>query len=310
MRTQNVSAKQGRIGIPVQRPTAWWLETLRRRASRMYGEHLDLSQKVAFSSEAERRACVRFFNAALRAEESGLTGAHKLAEQVRAYDPDLAECLVLYGNEEGWHRELLIEFLQHIGGEVLPMGRVTGTFYRVYGRAEEMDSIMLTNLMFETVGSTTYRMALRRVRQPLCRQLLTILTRDESFHVPLNVHFIRETLRRRAQEGRDTALARLRLKGVYQVVFHALVLMSLASRQVAQDFDQIGWRELTQAYLDNLGRLFVNEHDLRFVPPKALLRAFGVDVNQLADEKDGPNAISTEAAIAAADREAVVVTAL
>src|ERR1700687_2420403 len=172
------------IGIPTQRPTAWWIETLRKRAERMYGEHLDLSKPVEFDSEEERLACIKFFNAAYRAEESGKAGAHKLAEEVRAWDPELAEALVLYGNEEGWHRELLDEFLAHIGGGVTPMGRMTNTFYRIYGKATEMDSIMLTNLMFETIGATTYRLSLRRVRQPLVRQVLAILTRDESFHVP------------------------------------------------------------------------------------------------------------------------------
>lgn len=299
---------EGQFGAPVQRPTSWWLATLRRRRERMYSEHLDLTSKVVFASEAERLSCVRFFNAAFRAEESGLAGAHRLADEVAAYDPELAECLRLYGDEEGWHRELLTSFLSHIGGEVRPMGRITGTFYRVYGQAKEMDSIMLTNLMFETVGATTYRMALRRVRQPLCRQVLTILTRDESFHVPLNVHFIRETLRRRAALGQDSLAARLRLQGVYQMVFHALVVMSLASRRVAQEFDQVGWRDLTHAYLLNLARLFHDEPDLRFTPPPWLLRAFGIGPGDL--RGGGPSVLSTEAAVAAADRERVVVTAL
>src|SRR6185369_5987898 len=102
----------------------------------------------------------------------------------------------LYGNEEGWHRELLTQFLSFIGGEIRPMGRVTGTFYKLYGRAKATETIVLTNLMFETIGSTTYRLALRRARYPAVRHMLTILTRDESFHVPLNVHFLRETLAR------------------------------------------------------------------------------------------------------------------
>ena len=49
----------------------------------MYGEHLDLSKPVEFESEEERLACISFFNAAYRAEESGKVGAHKLAEEVR-----------------------------------------------------------------------------------------------------------------------------------------------------------------------------------------------------------------------------------
>lgn len=133
------------IGIPTQRPTSWWLETLRKRAGRMYDEHLDLTTPVTFESEEERLACIRFFNAAYRAEESGLAGAHKLAEEVREWDPDLAECLVLYGNEEGWHRELLEGFLAHIGGGVSEMGWMVTSFYKAYAKAERMESIMLTS---------------------------------------------------------------------------------------------------------------------------------------------------------------------
>jgi hypothetical protein len=291
-----------RIGIPVQRPTAWWLDILRRRAERMDEETLDLSRPVEFASAAERGACVAFFNAAYRAEESGLAGAHQLAEEVREWDPALAECLVLYGNEEGWHRELLGQFLRHIGGEVRPMGWMTGAFYKTYSRAERMESIMLTNLMFETIGATTYRLSLRRVTQPLPRQVLKILTRDEAFHVPLNVHFIREILKRHPERSR------LRLKAVYQLVFHSLVLMSWGSRKVAKDFDRIPLRELTTAYIENLGRLFAQEPDLCFRPPRHLLRAFGVTDERLAE--DGPGAISVEAADQAARRERVEVTAL
>jgi hypothetical protein len=291
------------IGIPTQRPTSWWLETLRKRAERMYDQHLDLSQPVTFESEDERRACIKFFNAAYRAEESGKAGAHKLAEEVRPWDPDLAECLVLYGNEEGWHRELLDTFLAHIGAGVTEMGWMTGTFYKVYAKAERMESIMLTNLMFETIGATTYRLSLRRVTQPLPREVLTILTRDESFHVPLNVHFIREILKHYPERSRT------RLKAIYQVVFHSLLLLSLASRKVAQSFDRVTWKELTSAYVENLGRLFVNEPDLDFQPPKHLLAAFGMTRASLRSA-DGSDAVSVAAAEAAARREDVVVTSL
>ncbi|MFI5180721.1 MAG: ferritin-like domain-containing protein [Thermoanaerobaculia bacterium] len=290
------------VGKPVQRPTSWWLGILKRRAERMYDEKLDLSKPVEFSSDEERKACIAFFNAAYRAEESGLSGAHKLAEEVRAWDPELAECLVLYGNEEGWHRELLEEFLDHIGSGVTPMGWMVRSFYKTYSRAERMESVMLTNLMFETIGATTYRLSLRRVAQPLPRQVLKILTRDESFHVPLNVHFIRSMLER--HPGRS----RFRLRLIYQVVFHSLVLMSYGSRKVAEEFDHVSSRDLTTAYVENLGRLFAQEKDLDFHPPRLLLRAFGVTDEKLAE--DGPGAISVEAAEKAARREKVEVTAL
>jgi hypothetical protein len=291
------------IGIPTQRPTSWWLETLRKRAERMYEEHLDLSKPVEFESDEERLACIKFFNAAYRAEESGLAGAHKLAEEVREWDPDLAECLVLYGNEEGWHKELLDAFLAHIGSGPTEMGLMVKGFYASYAKAERMETIMLTNLMFETIGATTYRLSLRRVKQPLPRQVLKILTRDESFHVPLNVHFIREILKHHPERSR------MRLKAIYQVVFHSLVLMSLGSRKVAQDFDRISWMELTKAYVENLGRLFVNEPDLDFAPPRPLLAAFGLSRAGL-KETDGPGAVSIAAAEAAARREDVKVEAL
>ena len=295
-------APRAQIGLPVQRPTSWWLDILKRRAERMYEEKLDLSLPVVFSSDEEKRACIAFFNAAYRAEESGLAGAHKLAEEVREWDPELAECLVLYGNEEGWHRELLEEFLTHVGGQVNPMGWMVSGFYRTYGRAERMETVMLTNLMFETIGATTYRLSLRQVKQPLARQVLRILTRDESFHVPLNVHFIRSML------ARHPGRSRLRLKFIYQVVFHSLVAMSYGSRKVAQGFDHVTPKELTTAYIENLGRLFAHESDLDFRPPRHLLRAYGITDERLA-ASDGPSAISVEAAEKAARREEVEVRA-
>jgi hypothetical protein len=53
------------------RPTSWWLAQLRKRRVRMSQERLDLSVPIAFASQDEQRAAVAFFNAALRAEESG-----------------------------------------------------------------------------------------------------------------------------------------------------------------------------------------------------------------------------------------------
>lgn len=306
--TSHKMARQGLINAPVERPTSWWLAALKKRAANMYAEEIDWAQPIVFSSAAEREACIRFFNAALRAEESGKSQAHQLADEVRAWDPELAECLVLYGNEEGWHHELLLKLLAAIGGEVRKMGRVTGTFYSAYARAKEMETIMLTNLMFETIGSTTYRIALGRIEQPLLRRMLTILARDESFHVPLNVHFIRAILRHKEAENGKAPLARLKLKAIYHLVFLALLGSAAASRRVALDFDHISFGELSSAYAENLGRLFMNEHDLKLAPPWPLLRLFGLDRRRLAELDDG--AVSVAAAEASVDREKVEVRAL
>ena len=295
---------RGRINAPITRPTSWWLSALRKRAQTMYHDDLDLSAPIEFATEAERRACIAFFNAAFRAEESGSSQAHALADDVRAWDPELADCLELYGNEERWHGELVDKFLKYIGGDVRPMGRVTGTFYRAYANAREMDTIMLTNLMFETIGSTTYRLALGRIKQPQVRKMLSILTRDESFHVPLNVHFIREVLRHKNL----SMVSRAKLQGIYHLVFLALIASSAASREVAQPFDHIEFRELSTAYVENLGRLFLKEPDLNFEPPWTLLRLFGIDRERL--ERGDDWVTSVAAAEAAAQRENVRVTAL
>jgi len=162
-----------------------------------------------------------------------------------------------------------------------------------------MDTIVLTNLMFETIGSTTYRMALANVSQPAARRMLTILTRDESFHVPLNVHFLRRVL-----ENEPGSVARLRR--VYWLLYASLVLLPLASRPKAQAFDRIETRDLMRAYALELGRLFAREHDLDLLPPRILLRLLGISREELlAGEATSPT--SVEAAERAIDRENVVV---
>jgi hypothetical protein len=284
------------------RKTSFWLRLLRQRRERMYEEKLDLSVPIEWDKPEEQRAAVAFFNAAFRAEESGLRQAHSIAAEVEAWDPELAECLRLYGDEEGWHRQLLTEFLAYIGGEVRPMGRTTRSFYKLYGRAERMDTIVLTNLMFETIGSTTYRLALRTAKpRPAVRQMLTILTRDESFHVPLNVHFLRRIL------ARTTEDARPRLGRLYHLLTAALVASAAASRRRAARFDRIPFRTLSRAYAEHLGSLFVHADDLGFQPSRLLLAAVGLRKRDL----DGHQVIiGAEAAEAAADRSRVVVEAL
>ncbi len=284
------------------RPSDWWLKTLQGRALRMQGEHLDLSLASSWASDEQRRAAFKFFNAALRAEESGLRQAHELAEEVSAWDPTLGEVLRLYGEEEGWHQQLLTEFLAAIGGDVQPMGRVTSLLYGLYGRATRMETIVLTNLMFETIGSTTYRMALANVDQPLVRQMLTILTRDEAFHVPLNVHFMQRVLERKS------TLARLRLRVIYQVLFVGLLALPLASRPKAFAFDRIPTLALVRGYAQKLAALFAHRPELGFRPPRLLLRALGIRSRDL--KADDLLSISSESAERAADRDAVVVTAL
>jgi len=288
---------------PSRRPTSWWLRMLQKRAERMYDEELDLSEPIVWASEAERQAAIAFFNAAFRSEEAGFRQAHELADEVAPWNPELAECLRLYGNEENWHRELITEVLEYLGGTVKPMGRVTGTFYHLYSHAKRLETIVLTNLMFETIGSTTYRLALGRAKHPAVRHVLKILTRDELFHVPLNVHFLREAL------AHETGVSRLRLQFIYNLLYVSLILSSYASRRRAGLFDKIPFEVLSRAYAAQMARLFLKEGDIELRPPALLMWLFGLSEDELLRGEDFA-AVSVQAAEAAIDRERVEVTAL
>lgn len=286
----------------LDRPTSWWLAALKKRRERMHYEKLDFSTPITWQSEEEKSGAIAFFNAAFRAEESGLRQAHELADEVSAWDPELGETLRLYGEEEGWHRELLTEFLEKMGGYVKPMGPTTSTFYSLYKRAKRMETIVLTNLMFETIGATTYRIALRTARpQPAVHKMLTILTRDESFHVPLNAHFLRRIFER------QPASARRRAQVLYHVLTGALVASAAASRRRALTFDNIPFSLLARSYAGALTRLFEQAPDLGLSPLPGLvplLRSLGED----ATGADDP--LSIRAAEAAVERDRVVIAAL
>ncbi len=284
------------------RPTSFWLRLLEQRRARIHDEKLDLSVPIEWDSPEEQDAAIRFFNAAFAAEESGLRQAHEIADDVRSWDPELAETLRLYGDEEGWHRELITEFLTYLGGTVRPMGPTTSTFYKLYARAEKHETIILTNLMFETIGATTYRLALGTAKpRPAIRQMLTILTRDESFHVPLNVHFLRRILER---QGPD---ALKRLRPLYHVLTAALMASAAASRRRAKPFDHIPFKTLARAYAEHLGRLFTHAEDFGLKPSRALLATVGLRRSDLLGEDD---VLSVQAAERNADRSQVVVSAL
>ena len=161
------------------------------------------------------------------------------------------------------------------------MGPTTRTFYKLYARAKRPETIVLVNLMFETIGSTTYRLALRTAKpHPTIRQMLTILTRDESFHVPLNVHFLRRVLEH------ENVHRPLRLRAVYHSLSLALAASAAASRRRAAAFDNIPFKTLARAYTEQLGRLFVNADDLGFEPSRALLFAFGLKRRDLEGHDD------------------------
>ena len=284
------------------RPTSFWLRLLRQRRERMNDEKLDLSVPIVWDRPEEKVAAIAFFNAPFPAVQSGLRQAHEIAGEVATWDPELAETLRLYGDEEGWHQDLLTQFLAYLGGEVRPMGPTTTTFFNLYARAKRHETIVLTNLMFETIGATTYRMALRSAKpRPAIRQMLTILTRDESFHVPLNVHFLRRVLPR-AEPG-----AHRRLNRIYHGLTASLMASSAASRRRARPFDHIPFRSLARAYAEHLGRLFVHADDLGFTPSRALLATVGLRRSDLRGHAD---ILSVEAAERAADRSKVVVEEL
>lgn len=273
----------------VDRPTRWWKETLERRARHQQSDGLVMAGPPPYLDEPQRSAAIKFFNAAYRAEQSGIHQAHQLAREVESWDPELARVLELYGNEEGWHRELLSEFLLYLGGDVAPMGPVTQQLFAAHARAKRMDTVVLMNLMFETIGSTTYRLALRRTEHPVVRRMLAILTRDEAFHVPLNVHFLSRVLERASW------LEKRRLGAVHFGLFIVLLLLPLASRPKTRAFDGIGTLELVRAYARELAGLFLERPEIPLSPPWGLLALLGVRRSDVQS-----SAVSTAAAAEAA----------
>ncbi len=260
----------------------------------MHEETLDLSVPIEWACAQEQEGAIRFFNAAFRAEESGLRQASEMADAISTWDPELAETLRLYGEEEGWHRDLLTHFIAYLGGTIRPMGPTTSTFYKLYAHARKHETLILTNLMFETIGATTYRLALRTAKShPAIRQMLTILTRDESFHVPLNVHFLRRLLER------EPPGALHRLRPVYHALTAALMASAYASRRRTQRFDNIPFKALARAYAEHLGKLFVQADDLGLTPSRLLLATVGLRRSDLLGHAE---LLSTEAAEVAADR--------
>ena len=140
------------------------------------------------------------------------------------------------------------------------------------------------------------------MKQPALRQLRTILTRDEAFHVPLNVHFLKCVLARKSR------VERLRLRLLHRLLFISLLLLPLASRPKAQAFDRIGTLALVRGYARMLDAVFAQTPELGLSSPRLLLWLLGV---RGADLRSGDVlAASVEAAESAADRSAVHVSAL
>jgi hypothetical protein len=261
---------------PRPKTTRFWLESLVRRRPRVEGHAPYPHEQLTFESEAERKAAIRFFNAAIRAEESGSTKAYELADRLGEEDPELGQVLRLYGDEERWHQDLLNEFLPLLGGQVTRMGRVTRAFYGLYGMARAVDTILLTNLMFETIGATTYRLALHTVQHPSARAMLSTLARDEAFHVPLNIHFLRHSFERREPESREregrspvhSAQVSLKTKFLFHLLWASLLLLPWASRPKAQAFDKIEALRLSIAYHESLTRVFQGAPELGLIAPR------------------------------------------
>ncbi len=197
----------------------------------MYDEKLEPESAIEFSSEEERRAALKFFNAAFRAEESGLRQAHELSDEVRSWDPELAEVLKLYGDEEGWHRELLTGFLTRLGGGVQPMGRGHAAplsslrARRAHGNHRAHEPDVRDDRLHDVPPRAPQRARAARAADAHHPP------RDESFHVPLNVHFLRRVL------ARTDAKRRRRLRSIHRLLFVSLVALPLASRPKARAFD-------------------------------------------------------------------------
>src|SRR5262249_27103138 len=130
------------------------------------------------------------------------------------------------------------------------------------------------------------------------REMLTILTRDEAFHVPLNVHFMK-----RALEGATPSGVR-RLRLAFSLMFVALVCLPLASRPKSRAFDRLDTLELSRAYAREPAGVSARGPGLPLQPPAWLLSLLGIDLDEIKGSAD-PAVTSVEAAERAAQRDDV-----
>ena len=135
--------------------------------------------------------------------------------------------------------------------------------------------------------------------------MLTILTRDESFHVPLNVHFLKQVLARQNRTSAD-----LHLRIVHKLLFATLTALPIASRPKAGAFDGLGTKQLAQAYAENLSLLFLEEPELGLPPPRFVLWLVGLSFNELKERAKTTETASAAAADRSQDRYQVAVQAL
>jgi hypothetical protein len=123
-------------------------------------------------------------------------------------------------------------------------------------------------------------MALAHIEQASVREMLSVSAKDESFHVPLNVYFLRRFLT--TAEPR----ARLRLQRLFHLSFLGLLLLPLASRPKSRQFDGLGTRQLMRGYAEQLARVFLRESDLEFEPPWWALRLLGIPKHAVLNAAD------------------------
>ncbi len=175
------------------------------------------------------------------------------------------------GSEEGWHKELIVEYPSVPGRCAAPMGRTTRPLHSLYAQARRMRNHRSRNLMLETIGATTYRLALRHAEYPSARHMLTILT-------PVTNRFTsRSTLAHSSASVRARSLrAFRRLRPIFHLTSSRSCSLPFASRPKAKAFDRIERAELSRAYAEQLGRVLpVSWAGL--MPARWLLRWFGVD---------------------------------
>ena len=182
-----------------------------------------------------RRAALKFFNAAFRAEGRVSPGP-RAGGRGRHWDPELSEVLRLYGTKRAGTASCS-PFLTDSAGSGANGARDAHPLRGVRA-AKRMDTIVLTNLMFETIGSTTYRRARQRLPAggaPHAHDL----TRDEPFTSHSTCICLRRVLER---DPSCSSIAATLL-----VVFASLVLFAFGQPPKAS-LDRIETRALIRRY--------------------------------------------------------------
>ncbi|MDQ2919730.1 MAG: ferritin-like domain-containing protein, partial [Verrucomicrobiota bacterium] len=116
-----------------------------------------------------------------------------LLEQARRQtpdDPNYANALALFIDEEKEHARLLEQLVRRFGGAVI-RAHWTHFVFRLVRRAFGLKFEIQVLVIAEIVGTAYYRVLSRRTRDPVLEEVCALVLRDEAKHIAFHVDWLR-----------------------------------------------------------------------------------------------------------------------